>query len=171
MIATSTYPFAQGDNGEDISLGYFLSTDQQQQQQHLQQQLRLYIPSQISTPTSTCTSSVLSSPMKETTPTTVSNMLVPTESQQIRPLGVNNSMGSAPKLIEQSQAPDCLVILQIASTGKQGSNLGSDESSVALISAKLFNVNDRSVSHVRTIHLSQYGSIIYIFSNIMKIRM
>lgn len=47
-------------------------------------------------------------------------------------------------LVEQ-QPPDYLVLLQIASFGKQGADLGTDESAVSMLTAKIFDIHAQSV--------------------------
>nr|CUU97465.1 epithelial splicing regulatory protein 1 [Hymenolepis microstoma] len=47
---------------------------------------------------------------------------------------------------ERQSSPDYLVLLHIASFGKQGSGLGSDESHVAMLTAKIFDIQERSVN-------------------------
>ena len=49
-------------------------------------------------------------------------------------------------LLEEQQTPDCLVLLQIASYGSQGAELGTDESTVAMITAKIFDIHTQTVS-------------------------
>ncbi|VDD82815.1 unnamed protein product [Mesocestoides corti] len=58
----------------------------------------------------------------------------------------NGSCEAAPRVFEANQAPDCLVLLQIASTGKQGAELGSDECPLVMITAKIFDIHSRTVS-------------------------
>ncbi|VDN08706.1 unnamed protein product [Dibothriocephalus latus] len=58
----------------------------------------------------------------------------------------DGQMGTPPRLIEQSQPPDCLVLLQIATAGSQGADLGSDEMPPVLITAKLLDVQEKSLS-------------------------
>ncbi|KAM7536356.1 hypothetical protein Aperf_G00000080623 [Anoplocephala perfoliata] len=48
--------------------------------------------------------------------------------------------------IERRNPPKCLVLLHIASFGKQGPELGSDESPVAMLTAKLFDIRDQTFS-------------------------
>lgn len=48
---------------------------------------------------------------------------------------------------ERRNPPHCLILLHIASFGKQGAELGSDESHVAMLTAKLFDIRDQSVGH------------------------
>ncbi len=57
-----------------------------------------------------------------------------------------SSCESPPQLMEQSKTPDCLVLLQIASAGKQGSELGVDERAVVMLTAKIFDVHAQTVS-------------------------
>ncbi|VDK43310.1 unnamed protein product [Taenia asiatica] len=48
--------------------------------------------------------------------------------------------------LEKQQPPDYLVLLQIASFGKQGAELGTDESAVSMLTAKIFDIHDQSAS-------------------------
>lgn len=58
----------------------------------------------------------------------------------------DNIKGTELFLLEEQQAPDCLVLLQIASYGCQGTDLGTDESPVAMLTAKIFDIHTQTVS-------------------------
>ncbi|VUZ43875.1 unnamed protein product [Hymenolepis diminuta] len=47
---------------------------------------------------------------------------------------------------ERQSPPDYLVLLHIASFGKQGSGLGSDESHVSMLTAKIFDIQEHTVN-------------------------
>ncbi|KAM3176612.1 hypothetical protein ACTXT7_006181 [Hymenolepis weldensis] len=47
---------------------------------------------------------------------------------------------------ERQSPPDYLVLLHIASFGKQGSGLGSDESHVSMLTAKIFDIQEHSAN-------------------------
>lgn len=47
--------------------------------------------------------------------------------------------------LERRTVPEFLLLLHIASFGKQGSGLGSDESHVSMLTAKIFNIREQSV--------------------------
>ncbi|VDM33109.1 unnamed protein product [Hydatigera taeniaeformis] len=48
--------------------------------------------------------------------------------------------------LDEQQSPDCLLLLQIASFGKQGADLGSDESAVSMLTAKIFDIHTQSIT-------------------------
>ncbi|VDO13617.1 unnamed protein product [Rodentolepis nana] len=56
---------------------------------------------------------------------------------------------------ERQTSPNYLVLLHIASFGKQGSGLGSDESHVAMLTAKIFDIQERSVGLYLYSHLAR----------------
>nr|VZI38445.1 unnamed protein product [Spirometra erinaceieuropaei] len=80
-----------------------------------------------------------------------SSMMKTEASEMTRPIEAvlqtaDGHVGTPPRLIEQSQPPDCLVLLQIATAGSQGADLGSDEMPPVLITAKLLDVQEKTLS-------------------------
>ncbi|EUB57289.1 Epithelial splicing regulatory protein [Echinococcus granulosus] len=67
--------------------------------------------------------------------------------------------------LEEQQQPDYLVLLQIASFGKQGAELGTDESAVSMLTAKIFDIHAQSTTgpewqmYVRQPHFSCYSEV------------
>lgn len=77
------------------------------------------------------------------------------EEQQQQTLSSTRPLTNSPSMIqdllelhcfERQSPPDYLVLLHVASFGKQGSGLGSDESHVSMLTAKIFDIQEHSVS-------------------------